>query len=105
MASGRLGASDLAATTNTPVYTVPTSKVAVATVSLCNRNAGGVAVRLAISASGTPANADYIEYDTIIPGNTTLERSGLVLDAGKQIVAYASATGISVSCWGYEESA
>ena len=105
MASGRLGASDLAATTNTPVYTVPTSKVAVATVSLCNRNAGGVAVRLAISASGTPANADYIEYDTIIPGNTTLERSGLVLDAGKQIVAYASATGISAVCWGYEESA
>ena len=82
MASGRLGASDLAATTNTTVYTVPASKVAVATVSLCNRNAGGVAVRLAISTSGTPANADYIEYDTIIPGNTTLERSGLVMGEG-----------------------
>lgn len=104
MSSGRLGNSNLSATTNTTVYTVPASKTAVVTISLCNRNSGGVAVRLAIGASSTPALDEYIEYDTIIPGNTALERTGLVMDASRQLIAYAGTTGISAVCWGYEES-
>ena len=105
MATGRLGVADLAATTDTSVYTVPASKVATCNVSVCNRNATAVTVRLALCASATPAATEYIEYGTSIPANGVLERTGLVLDAAKILVAYGSGTGISVVVWGFEDAA
>lgn len=103
MASGRLGAADLAATTNTTLYTVPNGKVASLTIGLCNRAASAVTVRLALAASGTPAAAEWIEYDVAIPANGVLERTGLVLDAGKNVVAYAGAANVSAVVWGFED--
>lgn len=105
MATGRLGGDDLAATTNTPVYAVPTGKVASCTVRFCNRTSQAVSVRLAIAAAVTPTAAEYIEYDASIPANGVLEDSGLVLEAARLIVAYASATGVSVNIYGFEEVA
>ncbi len=105
MASGKLGSADLSATTNTTVYTVPASTVASCTVRFCNRSSSAVTVRLAISTTGTPADADYLEYGATVPANGIMEDSGLVLDAGKLVVAYASATGISVNVYGFEEVA
>ena len=105
MATGRLGAADLAATTNTTIYTVPASKVGSCSVSLCNRNSAAVTVRLALASTGTPGNAEWIEYDTIVPANGVLERTGIVLAAAQRIVAYASAAGVSALAWGYEEAA
>lgn len=103
MASGRLGAVDLAATTNTTVYTVPASKTASFSVNICNRNAAAITVRLALAATGTPSATEWIEYNASIPSNSPLERTGLMLDAGKQLVAYASAANVSVVCYGVEE--
>lgn len=103
MASGRLGAVDLAATTNTTVYTVPSAKTASFSVNICNRNASEVTVRLALAATGTPNAAEWIEYDSAIPGNGVLERTGLMLDTGKLVVAYASAANVSVVTYGVEE--
>lgn len=103
MASGRLGAVDLAATTNTTVYTVPSAKTASFSVNICNRNASAVTVRLALAATGTPGAAEWIEYDAVIPGNGVLERTGLMLDTGKLVVAYASAANVSVVTYGVEE--
>ena len=105
MATGRLGVADLAATTNTSIYTVPTGKIATLSVSVCNRTGGAVTVRLALCATGTPADTEYIEYGTTIAANSTLTRTGLVLDAAKILVAYGSATGISVVAWGFEDAA
>ena len=39
MATGRLGASDVSATTNTTVYTCPADTYAVVAVNICNRGA------------------------------------------------------------------
>ena len=103
MASGRLGANDLAATTNTTVYTVPAGKLATFNVSLTNRNATPVAVRLAMAASGTPTAAEWLFYDHVIAANNTVERTGLVAEAAKLLVAYASATGVSVVAYGLED--
>lgn len=103
MASGRLGAVNLAATTNTTVYTVPASKTASFSVNICNRNASAVTVRLALAATGTPSAAEWIEYDANLPGNGVLERTGLMLDTGKLVVAYASAANVSVVAYGVEE--
>ncbi len=104
MATGILGTSDLSATTNTTVYTVPASTFSVVTVSICNRSASTVTVRLAASTTGTPGNAEYLEYGTQILANGVLERSGIVLDAGKNVVAYSSATSVNVVVTGIETS-
>lgn len=103
MATGRLGAADLAATTNTTVYTCPASTFAVVTVNLCNRNASTArTVRIAVASSASPGNSEWIEYDSSLLANGVLERTGLVLDAGKQIVVYASAVDISCVIMGIE---
>lgn len=103
MASGRLGANDLAATTNTTVYTVPAGKLATFNVSLTNRNAAAVTVRLAVATTGTPGLSEWLFYDYVLGGNNTVERTGLVADAAKLLVAYAGATGVSVVAYGLED--
>lgn len=103
MASGILGQSAPSATTNTTVYTVPSAKTATFSVSICNRGTTLSNVRMAISATGTPANAEYIEYDTEVPANSVFERTGLVAQATKNLVVYADSANLSVSVYGYEE--
>ena len=103
MATGTLGQSNPAAVTNTTVYTVPVGKNAVFNISVANSSGTPIAVRLAIAAAATPTAAEYIEYDTIILGNSVLERGGLVASAGKLVVAYSSTAAAAVNVYGYEE--
>lgn len=103
MASGVLGQSDLAATTNTTVYTVPSSKVATFTVNFCNRSSTNVAIRLALASTASPSASEWIEYDAIVPANGVLERTGLVAHAAERLVAYAGAANVSVSVYGFED--
>jgi len=101
---GRLGASAPAATSATEFYTVPASKHATVTVSICNRGSSSATVRLAhMDATGTAANEDYIEYDTTVPANGTLERSGIVMAAASVLEVYCSSADFSVQAWGFEE--
>lgn len=103
MASGKLAGADLAAATNTTLYTVPSAKTASFSVNFCNRNATSVTVRLAIGSSATPAATDWVLYDVVIAGNGSLERTGLVLDSTKLAVVYASAANVTATAYGYEE--
>lgn len=105
MASGTLGQSSLSATTNTVVYTVPSSKVASMSVNILNRSAVSATVRLAVAATSSPTNAEYLEYDATVPAYGVLERTGIVAGADKNVVAYASAATISVNVYGFEEDA
>lgn len=102
MATGRLGASDVGAAVNTSVYTVPADTFAVVTVNLCNRNTNPRAVRIAVATSNSPAASEYIEYDVELLGNGAIERTGIVMNAGNQIVVYADNTDISAVVYGIE---
>ena len=109
MATGRLGIADLASATYTNLYTCPANTFAVANVSLCNRNSTAVTVRLALtttSASGNTAPADlaFLEFGVTIPGNSVLERTGIVVDAAKFLTVWASTTGVSAVAYGIETS-
>ena len=107
MATGRLGTANITTTADTTIYTVPASTFSVVSVSICNRNTTTAAtIRLAIASSATPTVAEYIEYDTSLVASGVVERTGLVMDAGKILVVQISSASptISVVAMGIETS-
>lgn len=104
MATGRLGAANLAAGTSTTLYTCPTATFTVASVNICNRGNSAISVRIAIADADTPTNAEFIEYDVELLAKGVLERTGIVLGAGQKIVVYSSAVNTSAVAFGIETS-
>jgi hypothetical protein len=105
MATGRLGASDVSATTLTTVYTCPADTYAVVAVNICNRGSSSAAIRVAVADADTPNAGEYIEYDVDVFAKNVLERTGLVLSAGQRVVVYSSTANISAVVVGIETAA
>ena len=104
MATGRLGVQDLTANTDTTVYTVPVGTYAVANVSITNRNATAITLRLAMATTSTPNPEEFIEYETVIIPNGVFERTGLVMQGGLNIVANVNSNDVGITVYGIETS-
>ena len=105
MATGRLGAQDISSTgSDTVCYTVPVNTFSVVNVSIVNRNSTTVTVNLSLAAGNTALSNEYLEYQTQLLPNGVLERTGIVMDAGKNILVKPSSTGCTVVVFGIETS-
>ena len=102
MASGKLGAADLAVATDTLLFTAAASKVTTVNVRFANRNPTPVKVRVAIGVGGAPANMDYIDYDVSVIANGVLEDTGLVMTAGEKMWVRSDTANVSVRAHGME---
>lgn len=75
------------ANTEQLLYTVPESTEVLCSVNVCNKGTTAVKVRIGLLSSGESATAagGFIEYDTSIPANGVLERTGILLNASEKI--------------------
>lgn len=102
-----LGQAALAATTLTPVYTVPAARSAViSSVVLCNRAGAGATCRVSVAIAGAADTvAQYLIYDVSIDGNATITlQLGITLATTDVIRAFVSTANISINVFGTEIS-
>jgi len=92
----------------TILYTVPSNNYSIFNVSLTNTAATAVTIRLAICTTANvaaPLASDFIESLTTIVGYGVFERTGLVMQAGLNIVCQASAAStVNATVYGIETS-
>lgn len=106
MANGKLGSADLAAATDTLLYTVGAGLMAGVNIRLTNRNATTpAAVRIAIGTGGAPANSDYIEYDFNLAAGGIVEDTGMFLSASEKVWARSSVANVSAVVRGSDATA
>ena len=104
MASGKLGSVNLVADTDTLVYTVPAGKVSTVNIRVCNRNASGIAISVAVGSGDSPATTDYIDYEASVPGYGILEETAVVCSAGEKVWIRSTLANVSVRIHGFEEN-
>ena len=100
-----LGQSAPAATTDTNIYTVPTSRAAVvSSLTVCNRNAAEGTFRVAVRPAGAAiADQHYSYYDATLAAKSTLAATlGLTLAVTDVVTVRASSANFSFSLFGSE---
>lgn len=99
MSTGKIGSADLAANTDTLLGGALDENMVV-NVQLCNRGAASVKVRVAFGTGVAPVAADWVEYDTTIPPNGVLERTGQSLSTGEKIWVRSDTATVSARAHG-----
>lgn len=94
------------ATTETVLYTTPTSTQAViSTMTVCNQAATPATYRLAVrpAADSTTAAKHWLVYGATIDGSdSTMLTTGTTLAAGDKVIVYASSATMSFNLSGME---
>lgn len=99
--TGILGSANLLNGPLQAFYVNNRSNATVVTVNVCNRNTSRPAlVRLAVSASTTPLDTEWIEFDVEIPARGVLERSGVWVNSAQYLIARSNMPDVNVVTWG-----
>ena len=104
MATGRVGAEDLAADTDTTVYQCPAETFAAISATICNRSNDTVLISLSVCATETPGPDEYIEFETELPARGTLERTGIVISPEKYLIARSNSANVNIVAYGIESA-
>jgi len=102
-----LGQVNPSATTNTTLYTVPSStETVVSTISICNVAATTATYRIAVRPNNEElATKHYITFDASLPANdTAMITVGLTANAGDVITVRASSASVVFGLFGSEIS-
>jgi hypothetical protein len=95
-----------AATTETVIYTVPSStSTVISTLTVCNQAATPATYRIAIrpAADSTTAAKHWIVYGATIDGSdSTMLTTGTTLATGDKVIVYASSATMSFNLSGME---
>ena len=105
MARKVLGQAAPAATTNTDLYTVPSShETTVSSVLVCNRGDAPGTFRVAVRPAGASlADEHYQYYDLpILANDTFVSTIGITLAATDVVMVYADTADFSFSLYGSE---
>lgn len=100
-----LGQSAPSATTNTDIYTVPSStQVVISSIVVTNRAASATTFRIAVRPNATTlANLHYIAFDTSIAANDVVALSlGITVDAADVVTVYGGNANLTFSLYGTE---
>ncbi|HQT03416.1 MAG TPA: hypothetical protein PLU46_00350 [Thiotrichales bacterium] len=89
----------------TQLYTVPTAKRAVVNMTACNRATSAATLRIAFTSKSTPVDSEYVEFDTSINANDSIERTAIALSEGEHIFVQANSASVAFNVWGIEEIA
>lgn len=101
--NGRLAAEELVANVIQTVYQNRSDLGGVVTVTVLNRNATPVKVRVAVHDNqNSPQVTDYIEYDSEIPGKGHLERTGVAVSTTQYISVRVDDDNCNCVIWGNE---
>jgi hypothetical protein len=99
--SGHLGSREILGNVAQAIYVNDNTKASIVTVNILNRNSVDARVSIAVSSSQTtPANYEWVEYNTVVSPTATLERSAVMVSPGQYVVIKSDVSYISASCWG-----
>lgn len=102
-----LGQANPAATTQTNLYTVPSStSTVVSSITICNQGTANGFYRIAVRPNGEAlTKKNYMFYDTFLPPKNTQTLSlGMALEAGTVLTVYANTNDLSFMAFGSEVS-
>jgi hypothetical protein len=102
---GKLGSVVTVANTLATPYTVPATSIATVNLNVVNAGSTDAKVKIAISLTPSPAQADYIEYNVVISPGCVLERTGITCGANENITILSDVTGVVMRVHGIEETA
>lgn len=103
-----LGQVAPSATTNTTLYTAPSSTQAVvSTIFVCNRGASGAKYRIAVRPDGASiADQHYLFYDVDLDARSTVAvTTGITMGDTDVITVYSDSASMSFSAFGSEVTA